>query len=123
MNPSPEALSPAGLPPDGPIFQEPWEARVFALVVSLGRAGLFTWAEWTGALAERTRASLCGEATYDVWLDTLETLLITKAETDRAVLDRLREAWRAAAEAAPHGRPIVLPADVLTALASPNSEA
>ena len=31
---------------DGPVFNEPWEARAFALAVSLRDQGLFTWTEW-----------------------------------------------------------------------------
>lgn len=97
------------------MFREPWEARVFALAVSLNRAGLFTWTEWTDALVERTRDSPSGQAIYDRWLDTLEALLIRKAATDRATLDTLREAWRAAAGATPHGSPIELAPDVWAA--------
>lgn len=123
MNLTPDVALPTGLPPDGPTFQEPWEARVFALAVSLSRAGLFTWAEWTEALVARTKASPCGEATYDIWLDTLEGLLITKAATDRPLLDKLREAWRTAAEATPHGRPIVLAPELLASLAPSRIEA
>jgi Nitrile hydratase beta subunit, N-terminal len=38
-------------PPASPIdeervFQEPWEARAFAIVVSLHERGLYTWGEW-----------------------------------------------------------------------------
>jgi nitrile hydratase accessory protein len=27
-------------------FAEPWEAKAFAIVVSLNQAGHFTWSEW-----------------------------------------------------------------------------
>lgn len=29
---------------DGPAFAEPWQARAFAMVVSLHDRGLYTWA-------------------------------------------------------------------------------
>lgn len=103
-------------PPEDPVFREPWEARVFALAVSLHRSGLFTWAEWNTALVARVKASPCGEATYDLWLDTLEDMLITRAAADRDVLDGVREAWREAAEHTPHGQPIELPGDVVRSL-------
>ncbi len=122
MDLSPDPLSPAGLPTEGPIFQEPWEARVFALAVSLSRSGLFTWPEWTEALVTRTKASPCGEATYDVWLDTLEGLLITKAAASRGLIDMLRDAWQAAAEATPHGQPITLAPGLLASLAPSRSK-
>ncbi|QRG07043.1 nitrile hydratase accessory protein [Xanthobacter dioxanivorans] len=100
-------------PPGGAVFQEPWQARVFALAVCLNRAGLFSWMEWTEALVARTKASPSGEASYELWLDTLEELLISRAATDRAVLDALREAWRAAGKATPHGQPIELAPGIL----------
>jgi nitrile hydratase accessory protein len=122
LNPSPDPLFPARVPTEGPIFEEPWEARVFALAVSLSRSGLFTWPEWTEALVARTKASPCGEATYDVWLDTLEGLLITKAAAGRGLIDMLRDAWRAAAKATPHGLPITLAPELLASLAPSRSE-
>ncbi|MEP9355410.1 nitrile hydratase accessory protein [Xanthobacter sp. KR7-65] len=117
-----DRLAPNGLPPDGPIFREPWEARVFALAVCLSRSGLFTWSEWTEALVARTKTSDCGAATYDVWLDTLEGLLITKGAANRALIDMLRDAWRTTAEATPHGRPVVLAPGVLAALVPSGSD-
>ena len=47
---------------------------------------------------------------YDAaaWLAALERLLIAKGVASGAELRDLAEAWRAAAEATPHGQPIVL---------------
>lgn len=93
-------------------FREPWEAQVFAMAVSLHEAGLFTWPEWTAALAAAMRTELstgpCGEASYHSWLSALEVMLVRKAVTDRVGLAALRDAWDAAARATPHGQPIVL---------------
>lgn len=36
----------------GPLFAEPWEARVFALVVELNAQGRFAWPEFQSLLAE-----------------------------------------------------------------------
>lgn len=108
MSHAPDALLLPDTPPADPVFQAPWEARVFALAVSLSKAGLFTWGEWNAALVARVKASPCGEATYDLWLDTLEDMLISRTAADRSVLADLREAWRAAAERTPHGQPIEL---------------
>lgn len=37
-----------GLPRDeeGPVFDKPWQAKAFSLIVHLHRAGLFPWSEW-----------------------------------------------------------------------------
>ena len=31
---------------NGPVFNQPWEAKAFALAVHLSEAGCFTWPEW-----------------------------------------------------------------------------
>jgi nitrile hydratase accessory protein len=36
----------------GPVFREPWEARVFAITLALYQRGVFTWPEWTAALSD-----------------------------------------------------------------------
>ena len=33
---------------DGPVFNEPWEAQVFSLVLALHEKGQFSWDEWAG---------------------------------------------------------------------------
>ena len=68
-------------------FAEPWEAQVFALVVSLQERGLFTQEEWASALGRTIRPEGKPEAAADYgrWLATLEALL---AERQR---DRFRK--------------------------------
>ncbi|WP_313901431.1 MULTISPECIES: nitrile hydratase accessory protein [unclassified Methylobacterium] len=109
MSPSPDRSN-----SEAPVFREPWEAQVFAMAVSLHEAGLFTWPEWTEALAAAMRAdpasAPCGEATYQAWLCALEAILVRKAVTDRDGLAALRDAWDLAARSTPHGQPIVLDA-------------
>ncbi len=95
-------------------FAAPWEAQVFALVVSLREAGLFTWSEWTEALSRTIRPG-AGEvaADYGQWLATLEGLLAERGVADGPSLDARTAAWRRAAEATPHGQPILLANDPL----------
>jgi nitrile hydratase accessory protein len=94
-------------PPDSKKFEEPWQAQAFAMAVALSERGLFSWAEWTEALgAEIARAPQRGY--YESWLEALESLLVAKGAASRGELAALAEAWRAAAEATPHGQPIVL---------------
>ena len=97
-------------PPEAPPFDEPWQAQVFALAVSLNQRGLFDWSEWTKALgAEIAAQPETGNAAYfQAWLGALEKMLIAKGVASGPELSDLVEAWRAAAEATPHGQPIAL---------------
>ena len=102
---------------DGPVFREPWEAQAFAMAVALHERGLFTWPEWSSALAaeiERAQAAGdpdTGETYYRHWLAALERLVAEKGVTDRAALERCADAWGRAADRTPHGTPIELRPD------------
>ena len=67
-----------------PVFAEPWEAHAFALAVKLSEAGLFTWSEWSAALAEELAAASRrgepddGSRYYHHWLAALERLVAAK---------------------------------------------
>ena len=67
------------------VFKEPWEARAFALVVTLSQAGHFTWAEWVDCFAEQVTKATYAEAAghepktyYEQWVDAAESLLAVK---------------------------------------------
>ncbi len=98
--------------PNGP-FSAPWEAQVFALVVSLQEAGLFTWSQWTDALGRTIRPEGEGEqaADYGRWLETLERLLAERGLADGTSIETRTAAWLRAAHATPHGQPILLEND------------
>jgi len=99
---------------EGPVFREPWEARAFAMTVSLHERGLFSWKEWAATLADEiTRAQARGDADagdtyYRHWLAALERLVAEKRLTTSETLGRTRDAWDRAAERTPHGQPIEL---------------
>ncbi len=98
----PRGLDPLrALPPDlaiprdaeGPVFAEPWEARVFALVVEMNARGLFAWDAFQALLVEEIRHSegegLC-RPYYMNWLLAAERLfegldLVPRAATDAEV--------------------------------------
>lgn len=99
------------------VFAEPWEARAFAIAVALHERGLYSWAEWSDALATRIQAAQAagdpdtGEAYYHHWLGALEDLLARKGIGSPAETARWHAAWRHAANHTPHGKPIELHAD------------
>lgn len=100
---------------DAPVFAEPWQAEVFAMVVALHAAGMFTWSEWAAALSSRLAASADVEADgsgyYAAWTGALEDLLAAKGVAEGAEVDAMTAAWHRAAEATPHGQPIQLEND------------
>jgi nitrile hydratase accessory protein len=79
----PELQGLQGMPrdADSPVFNEPWEARAFAMVLALHQRGLFTWPQWAAALSRQiTQAQAAGDADlgdtyYQHWLLALESLV------------------------------------------------
>ncbi len=106
----------APLPPgvNEPVFAEPWQAEVFAMVVALHESGLFSWSEWAEMLSaevHRADAATDGHDYYEHWLAALEKLLAKKGVAAPAAVDVLAAAWQRAAHATPHGKPILLEND------------
>lgn len=119
MAPDAAARAAAALPDlprdaEGPVFRAPWEARAFALAVSLHERGLFSWREWAATLADEiARAQARGDADagdtyYHHWLAALERLVAEKRVTTPQTLAHTRDAWDRAADRTPHGQPIAL---------------
>jgi nitrile hydratase accessory protein len=106
-----------GLPRDekGPTFGAPWEAEAFAMTITLQSRGVFTWREWSAALAAELRDAVArgepddGSHYYEHWLAALETLVAEKKVVPRAEMDRHVEKWDKAVEMTPHGQPIPPP--------------
>lgn len=99
-----------------PVFAEPWQAHAFGLAVKLSEAGLFTWTEWSTALAaELAAAARRGESDdgshyYDYWLAALERVVAAKdLVAPRSLLAR-KEEWAEAYRRTPHGSPVTLAA-------------
>jgi nitrile hydratase accessory protein len=95
-------------------FQEPWEAKAFAMTLRLHERGLFTWSEWADALSGEIRAAQAagdpdrGDTYYRHWLRALEGLVARKGAASTAELTRYGRAWANAALRTPHGSPIEL---------------
>lgn len=100
--------------PEGPVFEEPWQAQAFALAVRLSAAGCFTWSEWAEALGEQFRAAAArgvpddGSHYYDHWLEALERLVSRKGWVSAEALCVRKAAWIDAYQATPHGEPVTL---------------
>lgn len=98
------------------VFDEPWQAQAFALVVALHERGVFTWSEWADALARevgRADADADGRDYYRHWLAALEGLLAQKEIAEPRAVLATADAWQRAARATPHGQPIKLENDPL----------
>jgi nitrile hydratase accessory protein len=84
------------------------------MTVALHERGHFSWPEWAGHLAQAIRDAQAqgdpddGSTYYRHWLVALERLLVDKGLAQPLALTALRQAWRVAAEATPHGRPVQL---------------
>src|ERR1700730_11034280 len=97
-----------------PVFAEPWEAHAFALAVKLSEAGLFTWSEWSAALAEeladarRRREPDDGSRYYHRWLAALERLVASKKLVAPPSLRARKEEWAEAYRRTPHRTPLTL---------------
>ena len=104
------------MPDPEPVFAEPWEAHAFALAVKLSEAGLFTWAEWSTALAEELAAASRrgepddGSRYYHYWLAALERVVTAKKLVPATSLSVRKEEWAEAYRRTPHGSPVKLEA-------------
>ena len=73
---------PVVVEPDEPVFHEPWEGRVYALMSLVRRRGLFNLDEMRRAIETMPPADYLGSSYYQRWLDALERLLREKGVAD-----------------------------------------
>jgi nitrile hydratase accessory protein len=79
------------------VFAEPWEARIFAIVVALHQAGRFEWKDFSALLADTIRASEAAghcEPYYEHWFEAAETLIERLGLVDHAAIDAEVEVLR-----------------------------
>ncbi|MGH7907559.1 MAG: nitrile hydratase accessory protein [Candidatus Binataceae bacterium] len=62
-----------------PVFNSPWEARVFAMAVTLSKSGLFTWEEFRQKLIIAIGRDDASEDYYENWTRALEAILREKS--------------------------------------------
>jgi nitrile hydratase accessory protein len=101
---------------DGPVFNQPWEAKAFALAVRLSEAGWFTWPEWVRTLSQEIKAAQdrsdpdLGDTYYQHWLNALEKICVAKNLVGCEDMRRRKATWQRAYLNTPHGQPIDLSA-------------
>jgi nitrile hydratase accessory protein len=94
--------SPAAIPRRNgePVFNEPWESRIFGAAVALCERGLFEWdefrerliAEIAAADAKADAAEHARSTYYEHFLFALERLLIDKGICAKEEIERLMSA-------------------------------
>jgi nitrile hydratase accessory protein len=103
---------------DGPVFNQPWEAKAFALAVRLSEAGCFTWPEWVKIFSQEIKTAQergdpdLGDTYYQHWLNALERICAAKGLVGSEDMHRRKATWRRAYLNTPHGRPVDLSAAV-----------
>lgn len=101
---------------EGPVFNEPWEAQAFGLVIALHQQGLFSWDEWASVLSEEIRNAQdqgdpdLGNTYYQHWLCALEKMSVLKDVSSYTEMAGRKTQWISAYENTPHGKPIELSA-------------
>lgn len=99
---------------NGPLFDEPWQADVFAMSQALVEIEKVTGAEWMSALAEAIVAHQragdpdLGDTYYEHCLAALEALCEAKGLTSPDDIGERAEQWRRAYLNTPHGQPVEL---------------
>jgi len=97
-----------------PVFAEPWQAEAFAMTVRLHEKGVFSWSEWAEVLSQelyRPGRQADGSDYFDCWVAALSRLVTELSIASESQLDQLTRSWQRAAEATPHGQPILLEND------------
>jgi nitrile hydratase accessory protein len=96
------------------IFDAPWQAQAFAVVVGLSKTGYFSWDDWVRVFSREIARSpsRAGEsendAYYRQWLDALEEIVVKKRLLAPGDAQERVSAWRVAYVNTPHGQPVEL---------------
>lgn len=73
-------FGPLPLEEDEPVFHRPWEGRVYAMMASVRRRGLFNLDEMRFAIERIAPAEYLGSGYYERWLMALERLVEEKEQ-------------------------------------------
>ena len=83
---------PAG-PGDGRTFDEPWQARIFAMVNAMHGAGHYEWRAFQELLIDEiaNHGAADGHDYYERWLAAAERLIIDRGFGERKELATIRQ--------------------------------
>ncbi len=73
-----EGFGPVVVEPDEPVFHEPWEGRVFALLSGAVLSGAFGTPQFRYAIERIPPAAYLEQSYYEHWLTALATLLVER---------------------------------------------
>jgi nitrile hydratase beta subunit len=78
--------------PDERVFHEPWERRVFGMMMATFAGGQFNVDQFRHAIERMTPAHYLESSYYEHWLAALETLLVENGALTRDELEARRRA-------------------------------
>lgn len=114
MNRPESAVTPFKSMDGEPVFSEPWQAQLLAMVDQMIIEGRITNSDWSNTLGENLKqAHIEGrpddmDTYYNAALKAFETLLAKLPGLSMESVDRKQKAWEAAYLSTPHGQPVVL---------------
>jgi nitrile hydratase subunit beta len=77
---------------DEPVFHEPWERRVFGMMIATFAGGQFNVDQFRHAIERMPPAHYLESSYYEHWLAALETLLVENGALTRDELEARRRA-------------------------------
>jgi nitrile hydratase accessory protein len=101
----PEELDQTPLLPrdnNGPVFQEPWQAQAFSIVLELANHGVMDWNDWCKLLSTEIRLAQAdgdpdlGDTYYLHWLSALEKLVTANTDITQKQLADTKADWQSA---------------------------
>lgn len=97
-----------------PVFDHPWQAQAFSMLVALNQAGHFAWKDWVTlfsgviqdlpALAEESPA----DTYYRQWACALEKMVVSLGVVVEGEITERQREWHQAYLNTPHGMPVHL---------------
>jgi len=97
-----------------PVFDEPWQAQVLAMVDTLIDNGTIEATAWSASLGNELKKAQLSDANdnittyYKAVLKALEQLLDRYTDISETEVSNKRDAWEQAYLATPHGQPVNL---------------
>ena len=93
-----------------PAFDEPWQAQAYAMSQVLLENGMVKPEIWAISLGKaiKTRLESGAKDTTETYFQAVTDALVSVLSLGDAELMQTIEAWRAAYETTPHGKPVIL---------------